>query len=154
LNEVATHTVAGRGHIHHVTTAHHQIFGASWSSFGALLIVVGALLLIWDALSGPAGISAVTFGGTVPDPKRRLAAAVELAGSALVLLGSAILVAVAGVSILAVVVVLSSTALILYGAMAYFLRTHMTLIAKEGETPPGQSWRWRLMHPRWRPPPD
>jgi hypothetical protein len=114
----------------------------------------GTLLLIWDALSGPAGISAVTFGGTVPDPKRRLTAAVELAGSALVLGGSAILVAVAGVYILAVAVVIALTALIVYGAMAYFLRAHMALITKEGETPPGLSWRWCLMHPRWRPPAD
>jgi hypothetical protein len=132
----------------------HPILGTSWSSFGALLIVVGALLLIWDALSGPAGISAVTFGGTVPDPKRRLAAAVEFAGSILVLGGSAILVAVAGVSVLAVAAVVGAVATITYGAMAYFLRAHMALIAKEGNDPPGRSWRWCLMHPRWRPPPD
>lgn len=134
--------------------AAHPILGTSWSSFGALLIVVGALLLIWNALSGPAAISAVTFGGTVPDPKRRLAAAVELAGSVLVLGGSAVLVADAGLSVLAVLAVVAAAAVIVYGAMAYFLRVHMALIAKEGNDPPGRSWRWCLMHPRWRPPPD
>lgn len=105
-------------------------------------------------LSGPAGISAVTFGGTVPDPKRRLAAAIELAGSVLVLGGSAVLVAVAGVSALAIVAVVGGAATIIYGAMAYFLHAHMALVAKEGNDPPGTSWRWCLMHPRWRPPPD
>ncbi len=130
----------------------HSILGTSWSSFGALLIVVGALLLIWDAVSGPAGIRAVTFGGTISKPRRRVAAGVELAGSALVLAGSAVLVVHAGVSLLAVVVVLVAAALITYGGMAYFLRAHMALIARGGETPPGWPWWWCLTHPRWTPP--
>jgi len=93
----------------------------------------------------------VTFGGTISRPKRRLAAGVELAGSALVLAGSAVLVVHAGVSLLAVVVVIAAAVVVVYGAMAYFLHAHMALIAREGDTPPGQSWWWCLRHPGWTP---
>jgi hypothetical protein len=131
----------------------HPILGTSWSSFGALLIVVGAVLLLGDAAAGPSGLTGLSWAGTAPRPERRLAAAVALVGSVLVLAGSIVLVAVAGVSWLAVAVVLAVAAVMVVGVMASYLHAHLSLVARDNADAPRRSWWWCLWHPLWRPPP-
>jgi hypothetical protein len=83
--------------IPHELAVHRPIVGTTWSSFGALLIVVGAVLVLGDAASG-----GPTWGGTYAEPKGRAAVTLALVGSVLVVVGSSVLLAQGGVSLLAV----------------------------------------------------
>lgn len=125
-----------------------HILGMAWSSFGALLILVGALLLLFDAASGR-GLAGLTWEGTLAEVRSRLAAAVALIGSLLVLAGSAILVAQAGVTFVAVVVVLVAAGAAVPVVMGYHLRKYLNnqAIVDAGVAQPRSLW-WCIVHPR------
>lgn len=129
-----------------------DIFGASPTSLGALLVGLGAVLLLVDAIAG-SGWAGMTIGGTLPEPRRRMSSGAEVAGAVLVAIGSALLLLNAkGLSLLAVVVSLTAAAIVIYIVMAFRLREHMRLIAREDGAAPTRSWWWRVLHPGWRPP--
>jgi hypothetical protein len=130
-----------------------DILGANSTSLGALLVGIGAILLLVDALAG-SGFSGMTWGGTLPQPTRRLSSGAEVAGAIFVAGGSALLLLGAkGLSLLAVVISLVAAALIIYVVMTFRLREHMNLIAKENDGAPHRSWWWCARHPGWRPSP-
>jgi hypothetical protein len=123
----------------------HPALGMTWSGFGALLVVVGAVLVIFDvnALIGS------TWAGTRPEPRDRLLVAGSKVGALSAAIGAIILAADAGVSVLALVVVLIVVAVSIFVGMASPLRKHLTLVyEQEGRPPP--SWWWCLSHPLWR----
>jgi hypothetical protein len=107
--------------------ASHPVLGMTWSGFGALLIVVGAVLVIFDvnALIGS------TWGGTRPEPRDRLLIAASKVGSISVAVGAVILATDAGLTALAVVVVL--------------------IVVAVGEGGPMRSRGQCLWHATWRP---
>jgi hypothetical protein len=129
------------------------VLGASWSSFGALLIGVGALLLLADALFSKSPLDGWTFNGTLPQPDRRLSASVAVVGSLLVAAGSIILLVDAStLTARAVLVVSVGTALLVYLMMAVRLREYRRPDPLDANPPPHSLW-WCLRHPLWRPPP-
>lgn len=129
-----------------------DILGASPTSLGALLVGLGAVLLLVDAIAG-SGWAGMTIGGTLPEPRRRMSSGAEVAGAVLVAIGSALLLLNAkGLSLLAVLVSLTAAAIVIYIVMAFRLREHMRLIAREDGTAPTRSWWWCALHPGWRPP--
>jgi hypothetical protein len=131
-----------------------RILGASPTSLGALLVGIGAVLLLLDAFAGP-GLRGMTWGGTLPQPTRRLSSGAEVAGSILVAVGSAVLLLSAkGLSVLAVVVSLTAAAILIYVVMTFRLREHMNLLARGNDDAPRRSWWWCAWHPTWRPPQD
>jgi hypothetical protein len=133
-------------------TPPEDVLGASPTSLGALLVGIGAILLLADAVAGP-GLSGITYGGTLPQPTRRLRSGAEVAGSIFVAGGSALLLLSAkGLSLLAVVASLTVAAAIIYAVMTLRLRAHLNLIAKENDDAPLRSWWWCIVHPSWRPP--
>ncbi|HXB15136.1 MAG TPA: hypothetical protein VNV44_05260 [Solirubrobacteraceae bacterium] len=132
------------------------MLGATWSSFGALLIGVGALLLLADVLASGTGLAGLTWGGTQPQPSDRLSSGAETAGAALVAGGSAILLIRShGLSVASVIVALALAASIIYLGMTAKLRDHMRLVAKENpedaEAAAHATWRWCARHLLWKP---
>jgi hypothetical protein len=129
-----------------------DILGAKLTSLGALLVGIGAVLLLVDALAG-AGWSGMTWGGTFPQPARRLSSGAEVAGSIFVAGGSALLLLSAkGLSVLAVVVSLIGAGTVIFVVMTFRLREHLNLAAKDNDDCPRRSWWWCALHPSWRPP--
>jgi hypothetical protein len=126
--------------------AHHNpVLGTTWSSVGAVLIVVGAILVLADSLTGQ------TWGGDNLLPQLRLFKALAFAGSLLILSGSAVLVAVAGVSVPAVAAVVGFASLLVYGLMAFYLWRAWNGRAKvDVGVEPHRSPLWCLCHPRER----
>ncbi len=124
---------------------HHRFLGVSTTGIGALLLTVGALLVIADVI-GPTGKPGLSIGGTARTPTARLLAACALVGALLVLAGSVVLLAVVGVTAAAVAAVLCTAALLVWLAMAFYLRRHLSL---DGEEPP--AWLWLLRNVWWRP---
>jgi hypothetical protein len=130
-----------------------NVLGATPTSLGALFVGIGAVLLLVDAFAGP-GLSGTTWGGTLPQPTRRLSSGAEVTGSIFVAGGSALLLlGASGLSVVAVVVSLTIAAAAIYVVMTFRLREHLNLIAKEDEDAPRRSWWWCALHPTWRPPP-
>lgn len=108
--------------------------------------MVGAVLLLGDAVSGPADL---TWVGGLARARDRLAASVALVGSVMVLTGSLVLVVVAGVSWLAVLVVLAFVAVAVPSVMAAHLRSHLR--DRAGPSDPIRSWWWCFRHVLWAP---
>jgi hypothetical protein len=121
---------------------------------GALLVGVGAVLLLIDAVGGP-GVATMSVRGTMPTPGRRFSAGAEIAGALLVSTGSALLLAAShGLTVLAVVVVVATAALMIFIVMTVRLHGHMELLARLHDDEPHRSWFWCFMHPLWRSPRD
>ncbi|MCW3032799.1 MAG: hypothetical protein JWM60_1144 [Solirubrobacterales bacterium] len=139
-----------------MNVAETHIFGATWSSFGALLIGVGAVLLLAAVIGSGTGLTGLTWGGTQPEPSDRLLSGAEVAGAVLVAVGSGILLlASRELSVLAVAVAVGTAATVVYGVMTVRLRAHWRLVLRTTpdavEAVQRASWRWCATHPLWKP---
>lgn len=129
-----------------------EIIGVADGDLGALLVGIGAVLLLIDVITGGAGFTAITWGGTRPMPRERFSSAAETVGSVLVAIGSGLLLfASTGLTVNAVLIAVGSTAAAVYLVMAKRLHDHVALAHKESNGP-RRSWAWCLTHPLWTPP--
>lgn len=127
-----------------IAAAH--ILGITWTALGVLLVVVGAVLIAFDV----AAAVGQTWAGTWANPVRRLSVAVGRIGTLTTAAGAIVLAATAGVTLLAIVVILLGVALGVYLEMANQLHKHVALLARE-HAGPRRSWWWCVTHPWWRP---
>ena len=99
----------------------------------------------------PGGLADLSWTNEAKTMKRRMSNAAGVVGSLLVGSGSVVLVADAGVSMLAVVVTVFGTAAAVWGLMAFYLRSYLNGDALvDAELAPSRTWWWCLWRPRAR----
>lgn len=127
-----------------------RILGASWSSFGTLLIGVGALLIALDTLYPPSAWGRTSYFGTYPMPRGRFALGAAIVGVVLAATGSVIVALDSDeLSVLAIVVVLVAVIALIWVVMAVLLWRHLDFAWYGERAPDKHSFWWCLWHPLW-----
>jgi hypothetical protein len=125
-----------------------QILGASWGSFGTLLISVGAVLLAFDALYARNAWGRLAWLGTFPHPAGRFVLAAGIVGATLIALGSLVLLVDSrDLSALAIVVVLGVSGALVWVGVGLLLWRHLEQAWYGDKTRQRRSVWWCLRHP-------